>query len=100
MDDLLQIVAMCKCEVALTINDHFCNYQSAKEWLDCPSWDSSMKAEIPNDVKAEIAARNTVVHLQFFPDTPIGSYSIYHYDIAVALSEGVQFLKKLREEKS
>ena len=35
---------------------------------------------------------DTIVVLQFYPDTPIGSYSIWHHDLDAALDAALSCL--------
>ena len=37
---------------------------------------------------------NTIIDLQFYPHTPVGSYQIYHYDLDKALDEALEILAK------
>lgn len=84
MDKLKELLARCKCGVFLTVNEHRDYYNTAAQALDeakgheCPP-------EIEPDVEARMVETNTIVRLQFYPDTPIGSYEIWHYDIDAAL---------------
>lgn len=83
-DKLQRLLARCKCGVFLEVNQHRDYYQSVEEALgemaalECPP-------EIPEDVRAQMIATDTIVDLQFYPDTPIGSYSIVHHDLDAAL---------------
>jgi hypothetical protein len=83
---LNELISRCKCGVFVTVNEHRDYYQSAADALierdgyECPP-------RIDPAVRAEMIRLNTVVRLQFYPDTPIGSYEIYHYDLDAALAE-------------
>lgn len=85
MDKLKELMSRCKCGVYLTVNQHRDSYESATkafEDIGCANDDLS---DIVPEVMAQMVARDTIIHLQFYPDTPIGSYSIYHYDLDAAL---------------
>ena len=91
MNKLKELLARCKCGVFLTVNEHRDYYNTAAEALDeakgreCPP-------EIEPSVEARMIETNTIVCLQFYPDTPIGSYQIWHYDIDAALDEALACL--------
>ena len=37
---------------------------------------------------------DTIVNIQFYPKTPVGSYSVYHYDLDMALDLALECLKE------
>jgi hypothetical protein len=92
MDKFKEILSRCKCGVFLVVNEHRNYHQAAKkrlEELDC--------LECPPDlapyVRKKMIELNTIVDLQFYPDTPVGSYSVYHYDLDAALDEALECLR-------
>ena len=92
MDKLKTLLARCKCGVFLTVNQHRDYYQSASdkmEELDC----RECPPQVAADVRATMIERDTIIELQFYPDTPIGSYSIYHYDLDAALDQALACLQ-------
>ena len=92
MDKLKELMSKCKCGVFLSVNEHRDYYQTAEEYLakkeefECPP-------EIEPDVKKVMIETDTIVELQFYPATPIGSYSIYHHDLDAALGEALACFK-------
>lgn len=91
MDALKTLLARCKCGVFLTVNEHRNYYDTAKQKLaelddmECPP-------QISDEVRAGILSTGTVIELQFYPDTPIGSYHIVHHDIDEALRLALECL--------
>ena len=91
MNKLNKLLENCKCGVFLTVNQHRDYYETAEESLleaqghECPP-------DIADDVREIMEKTNTIVELQFYPNTPIGSYSIYHYDVEQALDEALTVL--------
>lgn len=91
MDKLKELMARCKCGVYLTVNEHRDYYQTAAQALDeaggfeCPP-------QIEQEVKARMIDTDTIVRLQFYPDTPVGFYSIWHYDLDSALDAALACL--------
>jgi len=91
MEKFQQILNRCKCGVHLTINEHRDYYQSAEqrlEELDC----LECPPELEDDIRQTMIDTNTIIDLQFFPDTPVGSYSVYHHDLEMALNEALEYL--------
>jgi hypothetical protein len=89
---LLELMSRCKCGVFLSVNEHRDYYHLASEALEefaqqeCPP-------RIDPEVRAEMIARDTIIELQFYPDTPIGSYCILHYDLNAALDAALDCLR-------
>lgn len=84
MDKLTELLSRCKCGVFLIVNEHRDYYETPQERLD---WYASLESppEITDEVRAGILATGNIVDLQFYPDTPVGSYQIVHYDLDEAL---------------
>ena len=91
MDKLKELLSRCKCGVFVVVNEHRDYYQSAEQRLEelslfeCPS-------VITDEVRAKMVELDTIIDVQFYPDTPISSYSIYHYDLDAALDEALACL--------
>lgn len=91
MDKLAALLARCKCGVYLTVNEHRDGYESAETALDrfatysCPP-------RYSDEVRAKMIETDTIIELQFYPDTPIGSYSLLHYDLDAVLDQALACL--------
>ena len=91
MEDLKVLLARCKYGVSLQVNDHRDYYNTAEEALEeargyeCPP-------EISDPVRKIMIDTNTIITCQFFPDTPIGSYDVWHYDLDECLKECLKCL--------
>lgn len=84
---LQELLDRCKCGVFLEVNRHRDYYQTAEEALKECDDDRECPPEIEPDVRAEMIRLNTIVRLQFYPNTPISSYEIYHYTVDGALAD-------------
>jgi hypothetical protein len=97
MDRLKQLVSLCKCSVSITVNDHRDMYQSVTKALeDQDDLDNFNPADLDVEdarIRARMIETDTMVRLQFYPDTPIGFYTIWHYDIDGALDQALDILK-------
>jgi hypothetical protein len=88
MDKLQQLMSRCKCGVHLQVNGHRDVYQSVAERLD--QYEALAGGlELADEVRQKMIEKDTIIDLQFYPDTPIGSYSIYHYDLDAALDQAL-----------
>lgn len=100
MNKLSLIQQKCQCSVSITINRHRNYYQSIQEGVDdikkptinqiLNSCESELLSE---EIANKMIEHNTIIDLQFYPNTPIGFYSIYHYDLEMALDEALEILK-------
>lgn len=94
IDLLQQIVDKCKADVYLAVNNHKSSHQTLSEYLD-----SMINAEILDEedigkkLKQEIIDKDILYELQFYPDTPVGSYSLYHWDLKTILTNALEILK-------
>lgn len=77
------LVAACKATVHLTFNDHKTVYRSVADYLDEDMHDFAK--DLTADMRAEMIAKDTIVDLHFYPDTPIGFYKVLHHDLDAAL---------------
>jgi len=87
VDDLL---GRCKCGVYLTVNAHRDVYDSAETYIR----ERELTVSVANYVTQEMIRLDSIVNLQFYPDTPVGFYEIWHYSLAGALAEAEQCLTK------
>jgi hypothetical protein len=89
MDKLNQFLTKNRCGVFLTVNQHRDYYQSA---ADAIAEININERKIHKDIEKIMIEKNQIIELQFYPDTPIGSYTLYHYDIDLILDEALQIL--------
>lgn len=86
MDKLKKIIDHCKCGVFITIDDHKNSYADIIMSVD-------MLDGVPDEIKNKMIEMDTIVEVQCYPDTPIGFFHAYHYDLDAALSEVLIALK-------
>ena len=89
MDNLSLLLNRCKCGVYITVNEHRDCYQSVEDFLNCQRCEST---EVEEDIKKKMIELNTIVEIHFYPDTPIGFYEIFHFDINEALRQALEVL--------
>lgn len=88
MDKLKELVSLCKASVEISVNDHKDYYETVDQYIS-----EKEREDIKPEVFAEMVERDTIVTVQAYPDTPIGSYTIYHYDIDKAVELAIMAVK-------
>lgn len=88
MEQFKKLLAKCKCSVALEVNGHRDNYQTAEQRLEDFD-DLELTEDLDAEVRRKMIETNTIVDLHFYPDTPIGFFKILHYDLDLALAEAL-----------
>ena len=88
MDKLKKLMGLCKCGVFLSVNEHRDYYETVEQRIA----HNDGLDEIEADVLKKMIKTDTIIKLQFYPDTPIGFYVIYHYDLNIALDEALKCL--------
>ncbi len=79
----------CKASVSISVNDHRDYYESIPQHLD----HQIENGEINKDVLEEMVKRDTLICVHAYPDTPVGFYSVYHYDLETALDLIIGYIK-------
>jgi (2Fe-2S) ferredoxin len=93
MNNLNQLLSRCKFGVYVEINAHRDYYQSVDEAIK-----EKIANEIitPDDLSEEIKQKmielDTMIYLQFYPDTPNGFFKIRHYDFDLAIEAALKLL--------
>jgi hypothetical protein len=83
------LLERCKASVSISVNNHKDNYESVIEALE----DEIMEGEIDQEILNEMIKRSTIVYVHAYPDTPVGFYSTYHYDLESALDIIIESIK-------
>lgn len=84
------LLERCKASVSISVNDHRDYHESIQQHLD----NQIENGEIDKEVLDEMVRRDTLVKVQAYPDTPVGFYSEYHYDLDTALDLVIGYIKK------
>ncbi len=86
MNKLNKIKDMCKSSVSVGINCHKDVYESVAQHINGDI------DEIDTGVLSKMIELDTVIEIRFYPDTPIGFYTVYHYDLDIALDKCLSIL--------
>lgn len=99
-DKLKELMRRCKCGVYVSVNAHRDVYETAGIFLsEMSSRGDHEGLEIDPAVKAKMIEMNTVVEVQFYPNTPISFYVLRHYDLDAALDEALSCFQDDTEGK-
>ena len=90
MEKLKELVKACKCSVRVVINDHRDNCETVRELLKSRDVDDE---DVEKEVVDKMVELDTVVEVHFYPDTPVGFYCVFHYDIDAALTEALEIME-------
>ena len=77
--------------IQIQINDHKSCYQSVTEYFNTYIYDNLDDGDFKHLDK--MIENDIIIDLTFYPDTPVGSYTIFHYDIDMALDEALEILE-------
>lgn len=84
-----EIIEKCKCGVYLTVNEHKDVYQSAEDFIKEEHEDME---DVPEDVKKKMIEEDIIMSLQFYPNTPIGFFKIWHWNYYELVKEAKKVL--------
>lgn len=94
MNKLQEIINLCKCGVYLTINEHKNCYEDLTEKIVTDlQYEFSYLPKDP-EVLNKMIELDTIIVLQCYVHTPVGSATSSHYDLEILLSEMLEYLKK------
>ena len=82
MDLLQQLISKCKCSITLSVNEHRDYYQTVEQYFD--DFEEELKC-IDEETFQKMKETNSVIKLQFYPNTPVGFCVIWHYNLKEAL---------------
>ena len=94
------IIKKCKCGVFLTINEHRDYYQSTTERIkeinerdfSANGHHKDYEPEIEENLAERMIKEDCIYELQFYPDTPIGSYCVYGTSLEEVVTKAKEIL--------
>jgi len=99
MDKLSELLSLCKNSVYITVNEHRNYYQSVESFFkDDPLREQELD-EISEENFQKMVEADTVVEIQFYPDTANGFFCVYRHDISVALDRCIEILRPNNQSK-
>lgn len=94
MIKLNELIKLCKYSVTLTVNNHRDFYESVEQYIDNINKTLEDKEEIEPEIYSKMKELDTIVELQFYPETAGGFYKVYHYDVELAIDEALEIIKQ------
>jgi len=92
LEKLSKLLQNCKCGIYLHINVHRNYYETVEQYFrDNPRIEKDLD-NIDSDVYEKMKETNTIIELQYYPNTPIRFYKVYHYDLEKAIDEALASL--------
>lgn len=100
MSQLNKIIERCKCGVYLNINTHKDVYQTTEEAIEEIQYRMVDSGCDPLDdyLVNRMIHHDIIINLQFYPNTPISSYGLYHYDLDEILDIAVDIIEQMDGE--
>ena len=89
MNKIQKLIALCKADINILINNHKSCYESVSKYL--ANYDHLDEDDLKHLDK--MIDNDTIIELIFYPDTPVGNYTIFHYNIDMALDEALEILE-------
>ncbi len=94
---LIDIVNLCKCEVSITVDFHTGSYLTLDQGLK-ELRENHDTVDIPEYVMKEMRDYGHIVHVQAYPNTPIGSLSTWGGTDERALDRMYQLLTEEEDD--
>lgn len=82
-----ELMSLCEGSVMIEINAHKDYYDSVENHF------RGVSQRVGQSILDVMIERDTIVHIQAYPHSPIASYSVYHYDLDVALDEILELVR-------
>lgn len=92
MEKLNKLIQRCKCGIYLKINVHRDHYETVEKYFKSNPFNEEYLEDIDSNVYNKMKEQNIIIELQFYPDTPIGFYKVYHYDLEMAIDKALSSL--------
>ena len=84
MSKLTELIKEAKFSVSITANNHRDYYETIEQYIKAEE-----RKDISNDIWLKMIELDTCIELQVYPNTPIGSFTIYHYDVDKAIEKAL-----------
>ena len=85
MKKLQTLIDKCVGSVTVCINDHKDCYQTVDEYFNSTQNSQEELEDINTDIYEKMKEQDTIINIHFYPTSPVGYYSVYHYDLEYAL---------------
>jgi hypothetical protein len=77
------------------VNQHRDVFDAVPKFLeDMETCNPSALEGLDAAIKQRMIDTDTIVEVQFYPDTPVGFYRVLHHDLNAALAEAVKLIEQ------
>ena len=83
---LTALTARCRASVTVSMNPHRDYYETPEVYI------KGRDGEVSSDELSEMVRTDTLIELQFYPDTPIGFFLLFGLDLDALLDEALEIL--------
>lgn len=90
MDKITLLISKCKAGLTIDVDDHKASYQDIKDQI-AEIKETQPELEMQREIEEGIIKNNRLICLTYFPDTPVGSCTIYHYDLEQAVDMALEY---------
>ena len=95
-EKLEKLVLLCESSFSLDYNPHKDNYETIEKYIEvilmCNS-DETLGDIVDLDVYNKMIEKNKMFELIIHPDTPVGFYHIFHYDLDMLLDKALKIFE-------
>ena len=93
-NNLQKLISSCNASVNIEVNKHKDYYSSVKEHLNTvyETYNCGIFEDISEDVLQKMIETDTIIHIQFYPNTPVGFNEVWHYDIDDAINIALKMI--------
>lgn len=86
MQDILsKITSLVNCKLSININEHRNYYETAKQAIAELSISDKLDFVGGQETIDKCIELDTIIRIDVYPSTPVGSYVLYHYDLDIIL---------------
>ena len=85
-----ELVDLCKCSVGVEIDRFKDFYEGFDDYVE----NNEIAKDVDPEILKEMRKRNTIVDVHFYPDTPVGFYEVYHYDLDMAIDIAIKVMRE------
>jgi hypothetical protein len=93
IDKVKKLMVGCKCGVYISVNEHKDYYESAKQYIAKAIENIYYPEDTDQITKDKMESMDSIVKIQFYPETPVGFYNVWSYSLDDALDSAISILE-------
>lgn len=92
MERIKRLISTCKGSISIEIDGHKDCYDTVSHYVLGKHSQSDDQEFAQSDVFAKMVELGTCINVRFYPHTPVSFFSIWHYDLDMALDIAMECL--------